>query len=709
VKRLRIEVRGAVQGVGFRPFVHRLAGELGLAGWVSNGGQGVSIELEGQEVDVFIGRLQSELPPRASVQSLAISQLDPVGYRGFEIRESDGLSEKTAIITPDIATCADCLREMLDPRDRRFHYPFTSCTNCGPRYSILETLPYDRGNTSMRLFEMCCACRTEYDDPDDRRFHAQPNACPDCGPRLDRPIRDAADAIRRGAIVAVKGLGGFHLMVDARNNAAISRLRQRKGREEKPFALMFPSLEAVQDWCDVSQSESRLLMSPEAPIVLLRRRIEVTPAIAPGNPYLGIMLPYTPLHYLLMKELGCPVVATSGNLSQEPICIDEHEATERLGSIADEFLMHNRPIVRPVDDSVVRIMLGRELILRRARGYAPLPFTFRREMPRTLATGTHLKNAVAVSMGRQIFLGPHVGDLESSEGSDAFEKSVAALAALHETPMVRVSHDAHPDYRSTQYAQRLPLARVPVQHHFAHVLACMADNDLDGPVLGVAWDGAGLGTDGTIWGGEFLRVENGRFVRVAHFRTFRLPGGDRAAREPRRSALGILYEIFGDTLPDEPLIRMLRRGVNSPRTSSTGRLFDAVASLIRIRDRCSFEGQAAMELEFAAEAEPSDDTYPVELHGEVLDWEPMIRMILNDPSNAAARFHNSLAAAIVSVARETGEECVVLSGGCFQNRCLTERTVKALGGAGFKPYWHQRIPPNDGGIAVGQIVAAAWS
>jgi hydrogenase maturation protein HypF len=707
--RLRIDVRGAVQGVGFRPFVHRLAGELGLSGWVRNGAQGVSIELEGEGVDAFMERLQAERPPRAVVQSLEVSHLDPAGYSGFEIRASDESGEKTAVIMPDIATCADCLREVFDPLNRRFQYPFTNCTNCGPRYSIIEALPYDRANTSMRLFEMCGACRAEYENPDDRRFHAQPNACPECGPELDRPIRDVADALRRGAIVAVKGLGGFHLMVDARNDAAVQRLRQRKDRGEKPFALMFPALETVEQWCEVSAAEARLLMSPESPIVLLRRRSEAAPAVAPGNPYLGVMLPYTPLHHLLMRELGFPVVATSGNISQEPICFDERDAMQRLGGIADEFLLHNRPIVRPVEDSVARVLLGRELILRRARGYAPLPLTLKREMPRTLATGAQLKNAIAVSAGRQVFLGSHVGDLETSEAADAFEKSVATLTGLHEQPIDRVCCDAHPDYFSTRHAERLSLPRVKVQHHFAHVLACMADNDLDGSVLGVAWDGAGLGTDGTIWGGEFLRVKDGQFTRVAHLRTFMLPGGDRAAREPRRAALGVLYEIFADTLPGEPLTRMLRRGFNSPRTSSAGRLFDAVASITGVRDRCSFEGQAAMELEFAAEAEPCGDAYPLELAGGVLDWEPMIRLILKDPSKAAARFHNTLAAAIVSVAREVGEERVVLSGGCFQNRYLTERTVKALDAAGFRPYWHQRIPPNDGGIAVGQIVAASWS
>jgi hydrogenase maturation protein HypF len=709
MKRLRIDVHGAVQGVGFRPFVYRLAEELGLSGWVCNAGDGVSIELEGTMAECFVERLRSELPPRAGIHNLSVSNLEPAGYRGFEIREGPAAGEKTAVVMPDIAACADCLREVFDPRDRRFQYAFTNCTNCGPRYSIVETIPYDRDNTSMRTFEMCVSCRVEYGDPRDRRFHAQPNACPACGPQLDRPIPGVADAIRRGAIVAVKGLGGFHLVVDARNEAAIRRLRQRKAREEKPLAVMFPSPAAVQEWCELSEMECSLLRSPAAPIVLLRRRVDVTPAIAPGNPYLGVMLPYTPLHHLLMRELGFPVVATSGNLSQEPICTDEREALDRLGGIADEFLMHNRRIVRPVEDSVVRVMFGRPLILRRARGYAPLPVTVRRECPRTLAVGGHLKNAVAVSVGKQIFLGPHVGDLDAAEAVDAFEQSTLSLVALHERAIARVSCDMNPDYASTQYAERCAVPRAPVQHHFAHILSCMADNDLDGPVLGVAWDGAGLGADGTIWGGEFLRVENGRFTRVAHLRTFRLPGGDRAAREPRRAALGVLYELFGDKLPDEALVQMLRRGVNSPRTSSAGRLFDAVASIVGLRDRCSFEGQAAMELEFAAEAAPSDDVYPFEIDNAVVDWEPMIRSILHDPSRAASRFHNTLAAAIVTVAQNVGEERVALSGGCFQNRCLTERTLTKLVEAGFKPYWHQRIPPNDGGLAVGQLIAASWS
>lgn len=709
MRRIRIDVQGAVQGVGFRPFVSRLASELGLGGWIRNGDQGVSIELEGPRINSFVERLTSDLPPHASIQSLTISDLDAIGFRTFEIRESDASGEKAAIVMPDLATCADCLREILDPQNRRFQYPFTNCTNCGPRYSIVEAIPYDRANTSMRRFAMCIACQAEYSDPHDRRFHAQPNACPDCGPELDRPIRDVAQAIRGGAIVAVKGLGGFHLIVDARNEDSIRRLRARKGREEKPFALMFPTLEAIEQWCELSQLEAKLLRSPQAPIVLVRRRVEVKSAIAPGNPYLGVMLPYTPLHHLLMGELGFPVVATSGNLSQEPICTDERDARERLGGIADQFLTHNRPIVRPVEDSLVRVVLGRPLVLRRARGYAPLPFTLKYEMPRTLATGGHLKNAVAVSIGKQVFLGSHVGDLESSEAVDAFAESASNLIALHEKPIVRVACDAHPDYASTQYAQRLPVTCVPVQHHLAHILACMADNDLTGPALGVAWDGAGLGTDGTIWGGEFLRVENGCFTRVAHLRTFRLPGGDLAARQPRRAALGVLYEIFGDSLPDEPLVQMLRRGVNSPATSSAGRLFDAVASLLGIRDVSFFEGQAAMELEFAAEAAPTDESYPLSFDGRILDWEPMIRLILIDRSNAAARFHNTLAEAVVTVARHTGEERVVLSGGCFQNRYLTERIVEKLTEAGFRSYWHQHIPPNDGGIAVGQIVAASGS
>jgi hydrogenase maturation protein HypF len=747
---LRVVARGAVQGVGFRPFVFRLATELCLPGWVLNSAQGVFIEVEGNEpvLREFLRRLEAEKPAISFIQSLEATFLDAVGYRQFEIRESSG-GEKTALILPDLATCPDCLREINDPANRRFRYPFTNCTNCGPRFTIIASLPYDRSRTSMSKFTMCAACAREYEDPRDRRFHAQPNACPDCGPQLqlwpagggagaerDAALQGAAEAIRRGQIVAVKGLGGFHLVVDARNEAAVCELRRRKRREEKPLALMFPSVAAVLEFCTCSEIELRLLRSPESPIVLLKRK-PASPAgtnhglaasLAPHNPYLGAMLPYTPLHHLLMQELGFPVVATSGNLSEEPICIDEEEARQRLAGIADWFLVHDRPILRHVDDSIVREMAGRELVLRRARGFAPLPVAVETELPSLIGVGPHQKNTIAVSAGSQVFISQHIGDLETAESLRAFERVNAAFRELYELHPAALACDMHPDYLSTQYARRSGERVVPVQHHHAHVLACMAENHLRPPVLGVAWDGSGYGADGTIWGGEFLCVSDAGYQRAAHLRTFPLPGGERAVKEPRRTALGLLYELLGEKALalDVPAVRfftaeelrvlgsMLAKGLNTPRTSSAGRLFDAVAALLGVRQVCGFEGQAAMELEYAVSEPNSGQCYAFEIRESpaalVLDWGPMIRAILADsaPTGAvAAAFHRTLAQMIVAVAQRVGEPQVVLSGGCFQNRCLTELAVGHLQQAGFRAYWHQRIPPNDGGIALGQVIGAA--
>jgi len=753
-ERLRVVIRGAVQGVGFRPFVYRLAKEMALPGWVSNSPQGVFLEVEGEEetLHAFLLRLEQERPPRASIQSLEYSFLPLHGFTEFEIRKSDGAGERTALVLPDIATCPECLREVFDPANRRYLYPFTNCTNCGPRFSILQALPYDRPNTTMARFPMCEACRHEYQNPEDRRFHAQPNACPTCGPRLElwdghgttlssnhAALRAAALAIRRGEIVAVKGLGGFHLVVDARDDYAVRRLRTRKEREEKPLALMAPSLAWIEGRCEISPLEERLLLSPESPIVLLRRRPEaesdgVAPSVAPGNPDLGVMLPYTPLHHILLRELGIPVVATSGNLSDEPICTDERDALERLSDIADCFLVHDRPIARHVDDSVARVLLGRELVLRRARGYAPLPVHVLRPLPQLLAVGAHLKNAIAVSSGSQVFVSQHIGDLETVHAFAAFHRVVDDFHRLYELTPVKVAADAHPDYLSTRDAQRRGLPLVSVQHHYAHVLSCMAENGLDGPVLGVSWDGTGYGSDQTIWGGEFLRVTDAGWTRTAHLRTFRLPGGEQAIKEPRRAAIGLLYELFGDetfardelapvasfavrerTILQQALVRRL----NSPLTSSAGRLFDAVAALIGLRLTTRFEGQAAMELEWAIQGVHTDEAYPFRLEpGDgplIVDWAPLVQEVLSDlgtgmaNSLMAARFHNALAEMVVAVARHAGEAQVALSGGCFQNRYLTERTVRRLTAEGFSPYWHQRIPPNDGGIALGQILAAARS
>jgi hydrogenase maturation protein HypF len=600
----------------------------------------------------------------------------------------------------------------------------------------------------MRIFEMCPECSAEYHDPHDRRFHAQPNACPKCGPHLelwgetgavashgDEALLRAAAAIRDGVIVAVKGLGGFHLMVDASNEAAVIRLRQRKHREEKPFALMFPSLQGIVDCAVVDAMEERLLRSPEASIVLLRRgtRDDLAASIAPGNPYLGVMLPYTPLHHLLMQELGMPVVATSGNVSDEPICIHEQEAILRLKDIADVFLVHNRPIVRHVDDSVVRVMAGRELVLRRARGFAPLPVMVDNAAPDVIAVGAHQKNAVAVSVSNQVFISQHIGDLETVPAYGAFEQVLADFTNLYELKTKTIACDMHPEYFSTQYARKqLDVDVVAVQHHYAHALSCMAENQVAAPALGISWDGSGYGPDETVWGGEFLRITSTGFERVAHLRTFQLPGGEKAVKEPRRVALSILHETYGADLGEcedlavvqaftveerRVLDGMLERGIRSPRTSSAGRLFDAVASIIGLRQVCRFEGQAAMELEFLTHQIETDAGYPFELNhgagGRGIDWAQMVRGIVRDVRDGvshgmiAAKFHNTLVEMMVQVAQACGEEKVVLSGGCFQNRYLTERAIKRLREVGFRPYWHQRVPPNDGGIALGQVAAVS--
>lgn len=759
LQRLRIVVRGAVQGVGFRPFVYRIAHELGVAGWVSNTGQGVIIEVEAQPdtLDEFQRRLAEERPRHSMVVSCECTVLDAAGFTGFEIRPS-GLDEHpSAFVLPDIATCADCLRELFDPGDRRYLYPFVNCTHCGPRFSIIESLPYDRERTSMKAFPMCPACRREYEDPRDRRFHAQPNACPLCGPSLalwdqagvvaapeHEALLRAAEAIVAGAIVAVKGLGGFLLLADAGSEPTVQHLRARKHREAKPFALLFPSLADIEAECEVSAVEARALTSPESPIVLLRRRrrhaSKIAAGVAPRNPYLGVMLPYTPLHHLLMRKIGRPVIATSGNLSDEPICIDEREALSRLRGIADLFLVHNRPIVRHVDDSIVRVMLGREMVVRRARGYAPLPILLKETAPPTLAVGAHLKNTIGVNVGRSFFLSQHIGDLDTAEAAGAFERTVSAFRSLYRVEPARVVADLHPDYRATRYADSTGLPVVRVQHHFAHVAACMADNDLEGEVLGVSWDGTGYGTDGTIWGGEFLVPRNGSFERIASLRPFLLPGGDRAIREPRRTALALLFEIFGEAVLartdlrpvaafDETerrlVVQMLARRLNCPATTSAGRLFDAVASIAGVQHFARFEGQAAMELEFAIDEE-SRGSYSIPLvdrptasatnagaAATMLDWRPMLESLLDDlekgaaPGAVAVRFHNALADAIVAVAHHAGLRRVVLTGGCFQNRYLLEQTVRRLADAGFRGYWHQRVPTNDGGIALGQAAAAA--
>ncbi len=765
LRRMRLFIRGMVQGVGFRPFIYKLATELELNGWVNNSSDGVVIELEGNQnvLEEFLGRIRKEKPPRASIHSMEYFFLEYYGYSRFKILESDQKGDKTAWISPDMATCPDCLKEISDPQNRRYLYPFTNCTNCGPRFTIVESLPYDRANTTMKNFIMCPDCQNEYQDPRNRRFHAEVNACPACGPHLElwneqgeilsahhEALLQAAAYIKEGKIVALKGLGGFQLIVDAGNNGAVERLRQRKYREEKPFALMFPDFDAVQKSCRVSSTEKELLVSPQSPIVLLHRQRSsddsfIAPSVAPRNPYLGVMLPYTPLHHILMKELGFPIVATSGNFSDEPMCICEKEALTRLRGIADVFLVHNRPIARHMDDSVMRIMMDRPLVMRRARGYAPLPVCVKEETPAILAVGGHLKNTVALSVKNHIFVSQHIGDLEAGPSFSAFEKTIEDFQNLYETRVGHIVCDRHPEYLSTKYAKEKGAACLQVQHHHAHIVSCMAENEITENVLGVAWDGSGYGADGTIWGGEFLISNLSSFHRAGHFLPFKLPGGEKAIKEPRRSALGALYEIYGEKVFEmdkllpigafssselRVVAKMLKENINSPATSSAGRIFDAAASLIGLCQKTNFEGQAAMGLEYLIDERTLTNrrysfevTHPVSYEPpagdddvrppSVIDWRPMICEIIEDIRSGVAqswvcvKFHNTLAEIIVAMARRVKKKHVVLSGGCFQNKYLTEQAIARLREEEFFPVWHQRVSPNDGGLALGQLVIAA--
>ncbi len=757
VWRLRMVFRGAVQGVGFRPFIYRLAKETGLAGWVRNEVVGVVLEVEGAVggVECFRRRVYGELPVGVHLEGSESVWLDAVGLEGFRIEASREEEGRGGWVRPDVATCPECLAELRDPANRRFRYPFTNCTHCGPRYSIVERLPYDRGNTSMASFRMCEACAREYGDPADRRFHAQPNACPECGPRLaywdicgarvaegEGALGRAVEALRSGSIVAVKGLGGFQLMVRADDAEAVRRLRDRKRREEKPFALMFPDIEGVGEVCECSSLEREVLVSPEAPIVLLRRRAGllagVAANVAPGQGNLGVMLSYTPLHHVLLGDLGMAVVATSGNLSDEPICIDEGEALVRLRGIADGFLVHDRPIVRQVDDSIVRVVAGREMVMRRARGFAPLPVRVGRGEgdagEAILGVGGHLKNSVVLLEGERAFVSQHIGDLETVEAHDAFRRVVEDLQELYSVRAGVIAADLHPDYLSSRFAAETGVGVEHVQHHVAHIGAVLAENEVEGRVLGVSWDGTGLGWDRAIWGGEFLVGEGCEWMRLGHLLPFRLPGGDLAAREPRRSALGLAAVMRGDAGERaielmrgsfahgevELLLRVMEGGVHAPWTTSMGRLFDGVAALLGLRGRSAFEGQSAMELEALAErAEGGGVVYEFVMErgsgaeGFVVDWRPVIAGVLGDldrgiaPEWIAAGFHAALVELVVGMADRAGEASVALGGGCFQNRILLEGCVRRLGEEGYRVYWPQRVPPNDGGLALGQVWVAS--
>lgn len=728
MERLRIVLRGAVQGVGFRPTVYRLADKMRVAGWVRNSAAGLEIEVEGttEQTNDFLHNLKRERPPAAVITTEEVSRIAPTGAMWFEILPSDENVPRTAAVLPDLATCPACLRELLDSADPRFEYPFTNCTLCGPRYTIILDIPYDRRNTTMESFTLCPACRREYESVRNRRFHAQPNACPACGPRLwpipevDRTstLSHAARALARGETVALKGVGGFQLLVDGRNSAAVQRLRERKHREEKPFALLMPNVACVRRYCVVNTMEEELLLSQAAPIVLLRPRedCELAPEVAKSSPYLGVMLPYSPLHHLLMRQYPFPIVATSGNRADEPIAIDNDEARKRLQDIADVFVLHNRPIARPCDDSVARVSGGRPQILRRARGYAPLPVTVPRECPPVLAVGGHLKNTIAVALGQQVFLSQHIGDLDTSESREAFKRAIEGLCRLYRFEPKSIACDLHPDYASTQWAMASGLPVVQIQHHHAHVAACAAENGIDTDYLGVAWDGTGLGLDGTIWGGEFFVVTQGRFERVAHLRPFRLPGGEAAIRECSRSAASLVWETRGadaaQRVAGAGIRALLERGINAPSSSSVGRLFDAVACLTGVSDQNRFEGQAAMSLERAIGSIRTKDSYVIENRDGIGDWRPLIEALLADKElyvDAAlmsAKFHNALANWILGVAQATELQNVVLSGGVFQNVYLAERCQSLLEEEGFQVFTHHQVPANDGGLSLGQAVLA---
>lgn len=752
-RRVLVKVRGIVQGVGFRPFIYQLALRHGLNGWVRNQSDGVEIEVSGPAGPVgdFIGDISGKAPPLARIVRVEVEELAYAPLARFEIIKSSGRQARTTLISPDVCTCADCLRELLDPKDRRFRYPFTNCTNCGPRYTIIKDIPYDREKTTMARFAMCPACSAEYDDPLDRRFHAQPNACWDCGPRVwledaeGNRIAERDEAVSRvvalldsGSIAAIKGLGGFHLAVKATDEAAVSRLRSRKVREEKPFAVMFSTIEEIRRHCFVSEEEERLLLGPERPIVLLERRSglpagAIAQSVAPKNRRLGAFLPYTPLHFLLFENASCKaLVMTSGNQTDEPIAMENDDARSRLRGIADFFLLHDRDIYMRCDDSVTRVLGAMPRPLRRARGYVPVPVFLAEPVPSVLGTGGELKTAVCLTRGREAFLSQHIGDLENLETLRSFEHTVAHLERILEIRPKLIVHDLHPDYLSTQWALgRKHPPRIAVQHHHAHIAAVMAERGLSGPVLGLALDGTGFGADGTIWGGEILRVDDTGFERLGHFRHVLLPGGARAIKEPWRMALSYLWSIdpdgvesnfrdFWDTWPArdrQVVLQMLSRRLNAPATSSCGRLFDAVSALCGIRRFVNYEGQAAIELEQAIEHDTGAYEGRIEApEGAMLliDPFPMVLSIVADlrkrlpAGKVAARFHNGMVRLLARAARraaeKTGLDRIALSGGVFQNAYLSERLEKELADLGLDVYAHCAVPANDACIALGQ----AW-
>lgn len=763
--RRHIEVSGIVQGVGFRPYIYRLATERNLTGTITNTPTGVTIEVQGpcESVEDFVSRLPREAPPLARITDVAVFEMPCNGDRGFRIIASQRGAAVSTLISPDVATCDDCLHELLDPADRRYRYPFINCTNCGPRFTIVRDIPYDRPQTSMAVFPMCPTCQAEYDDPLNRRFHAQPNACWDCGPQLELwdkdgrgvadcdPIKASVDALKAGLVVAVKGLGGFHLAADATNSAAVTLLRERKRRVEKPFAIMVPDVGTAEEFCEISEAERGALLSIQRPIVLLRRKSSalVADEVAPCNRYLGVFLPYTPLQQLLFCEANfTALVMTSGNLSEEPIAIDNDEARSRLNGLADYFLVHNREILLRCDDSVVRTKgfnrkdrsggakdAERVQQLRRSRGFVPVPVFLHEEVPPILAVGGELKNTICLTKGTHAFLSQHIGDLENLESYGFFGEAVEHLQKILEIKCEVIAYDLHPDYFSTKWALQQSGSRlVGVQHHHAHIASCMAENHLAGSVIGFALDGTGYGTDGNIWGGEVLVASYKDFDRAAHFEYIAMPGGAAAIREPWRMAVSYLTHHFGRefrkmklpfaaALGDskvELLLQMLDRRVNSPLTSSCGRLFDAVAALVGIRHEVNYEAQAAIELEMAIDESVDVASYPLELIRDqewIIGTRPLFEALIRDLVSGtrrgliSARFHNGLVEVFVRIAvllrERTGLNRVCLSGGTFNNLYLAQHLQAQLAKNGFEVLSQREVPCGDGGLSLGQAMIAA--
>ena len=744
--KIRVHISGVVQGVGFRPFVFRLAHELGLTGYVLNNPEGVYLEAEGEKkkLDELLVRIENEKPSISKIYSLQYVFLEETGADSFEIRVSEAAGERRVSILPDIAVCDECMYEVRDPKDRRFIYPFINCTNCGPRYTIIRSLPYDRNNTSMKSFMMCPDCEKEYTLASFRRFHAQPNACHECGPWISLHDRDGqlsceksnalekvTNLIRKGYIIAVKGIGGYHLVCDAESNEAVQRLRERKQREEKPMAVMFPDLDSILKEAVITPLEARAVASIERPVVIVSKKDGCTlaPAVSPDNSTVGVFLPYTPLHHLIARKLKKPVIATSANITDDPIAKDEPDAFARLSKIADYFLTHNRDIIRRCDDSVVRIIAERQVPVRRSRGFVPLPlqvpFQFRKPV---LALGPSMNNTVAVGIDNKVYVSQHIGDLDSPLAIEFYEETIRDfLRLLNIQPEIVVS-DLHPGYYSRKFGEKhYGKKLVRVQHHFAHIVSCMTDNNVpeETEVIGFAFDGTGYGADGTVWGSEVFIASYRGFKRTYHLRPFRLPGGDRSVREPCRTALSLLYETFGDAalnMRHNPLsekersflIEMIKKEVNSPVTTGMGRLFDGVASLINVKQKISYHAQAAIALEQAALQSDRTDSYPFIIRNNEIDQRAFIKTIVKDldsntaPEIIARKFHNTIVDIIVSIAqtirKETGIATVALTGGVFQNSLLCENSFERLTEKGFSPLLHQRVPPNDGGIALGQAV-----